>query len=81
MNWITTNLRLPEDVYMDLKMQAARRRKSVAAIIREKITQPSDMKNATSLLAELQAISNNIVKTAKKKNLSQTLIKSRYEHA
>ena len=37
MNWITTNLRLPEDLYMDLKLKAARERKSVAAIIRDKL--------------------------------------------
>lgn len=37
MNWITTNLRLPEDLYMDLKLKAARERKSVASVIREKL--------------------------------------------
>lgn len=38
MNWITTNLRLPEDLYMELKLKAARERKSVAAVIRERLT-------------------------------------------
>ena len=37
MNWITTNIRLPEDLYMDLKIKAATERKSVAAVIREKL--------------------------------------------
>ena len=37
MNWITTNIRFPEDLYMELKMEAARRRKSVASVVREKL--------------------------------------------
>lgn len=37
MNWVTTNIRIPEDLYMELKMKAARERKSVAAVIREKL--------------------------------------------
>jgi len=37
MNWITTNIRLPEDLYMDLKMKAARERKSVASVIRAQL--------------------------------------------
>jgi hypothetical protein len=37
MNWITTNIRLPENVYFALKMQAARERKSIAAVIREQL--------------------------------------------
>ena len=37
MNWVTTNIRLPEDLYMELKMKAARERKSVAAVIRERL--------------------------------------------
>ena len=38
MNWVTTNIRLPEDLYMDLKLEAARRRTSMAVVMREKIT-------------------------------------------
>lgn len=38
MKWITTNIRFPEDMYMELKMEAAKKRKSVAKIVREKMT-------------------------------------------
>ena len=38
MNYITTNIRIPEDDYLRLKHEAARKRKSLAAVIREKIT-------------------------------------------
>lgn len=42
MNYITTNIRIPEDDYLKLKAEAARKRKSLAAVIREKITEPED---------------------------------------
>lgn len=37
MNYVTTNIRLPEKDYLRLKSEAAKRRKSLAAIIREKV--------------------------------------------
>lgn len=42
MNYITTNIRIPEDDYLKLKAEAAKKRKSLAAIIREKIIEPED---------------------------------------
>lgn len=38
MNFVTTNIRLPEEEYIKLKAEAARKRKSLAAIIRQKLT-------------------------------------------
>ncbi|MBI2020690.1 hypothetical protein HYS94_04720 [Candidatus Daviesbacteria bacterium] len=35
MNWISTNIRFPEDQYRKLKIKAAKERKSLARIIRE----------------------------------------------
>lgn len=40
MNYVTTNIRIPEADYLKLKEEAARKRKSLAAVIREKITEP-----------------------------------------
>lgn len=37
MNFITTNIRLPEDQYLMLKSEAAKKRKSFAAVVREKL--------------------------------------------
>lgn len=37
MNWITTNIRIPEDLYMELKMEAAHTRQSVAQVIRMRL--------------------------------------------
>lgn len=38
MNYITTNIRLSEEDYLRLKEEAAKKRTSLAAVIREKIS-------------------------------------------
>ena len=78
MNWITTNLRLPEDLYMDLKIKAAKERKSVAAVIREKLTIGTKVKN-TSILQMMKKLGKEIEEDSKGLNLTKELIKMRYE--
>ena len=78
MNWITTNLRLPEDLYMDLKIKAAKERKSVAAVIREKLTIDTKVKNA-SILQMMKKLGKEIEEDSKGLNLTKELIKMRYE--
>ncbi|EKD62782.1 MAG: hypothetical protein ACD_52C00057G0002 [uncultured bacterium] len=59
MNWVTTNIRLPEDLYVDLKILAAKRRKSVAAIIRERLfakTMTSSKRWPQDYLANLKGL-------------------------
>ena len=36
-NYVTTNIRIPEDDYLRLKAEAAKRRKSLSAIVRERL--------------------------------------------
>lgn len=36
-NYVVTNIRLPEEDYLRLKTEAAMKRKSLAAVIREKV--------------------------------------------
>ena len=81
MNWITTNIRLPEDLYMDLKMRAAKQRKSVAELIREKLTGKSaeQQEDRMLLLEKMQAVAKKIADEGEGINLSQELIKMRYE--
>lgn len=79
MNWITTNIRLPEDVYMDLKMQAARERKSVAEIIRKKIVQPSSQEGTQDLISSMRKLGARIAKKHKGLDLTKALIEMRYE--
>lgn len=81
MNWITTNIRLPEDLYMEFKIKAAKERKSVAAVIREKLL-PSAVarkKRTEKLLKELESIQKRMAKENKGIDLSKALIEMRYE--
>lgn len=81
MNWITTNLRLPEDIYMELKMKAARERKSVAAVIREKLRGDTmtEEKEAKKLLDRMEKLAIKIAKESKDLNLTQAVIDARYK--
>ena len=79
MNWVTTNLRIPEDTYMELKMKAARERKSVAAVIREKLVIESKQQKADNILELLKSLGRDIAKENKGLNLTKSLIEMRYE--
>ena len=84
MNWITTNIRLPEDKYMELKMQAARERTSVAQIIRDRITDKKSAKkkkknDEDAFFQRLDKVAKKMAKENKGINLTQALIDMRYE--
>lgn len=81
MNWITTNLRLPEDLYMEFKMKAARERKSVAAVIREKLSEEKkgDEKKRKDLLQRMEKLAQRIAKKSPGLNFTEGIIKMRYE--
>lgn len=81
MNWITTNLRLPEDLYMDLKMKAVRERKSLALVIREKLgsKKANVADNANKILERMRKLGEEIAKENKGLNLTKGLIEMRYE--
>jgi len=81
MNWITTNIRFPEDLYMALKSDAARRRVSVASVIRQRLT---DVKKRTP--AEVARIMRSVKRIAEESarqnpgiSFSDKLIEMRYE--
>lgn len=81
MNWITTNLRLPEDLYMDLKMKAAKERKSLAVVIRERLGAKKDLTkdNRKKVLERMQKLGEEIAKENKGINFTKGLIEMRYE--
>lgn len=84
MNWITTNIRLPEDMYKKLKLQAARERKSLSAVIREKIAGKKQVKkqereDVKAFMKEVDRVARLIAKDNKGINLTEELIKMRYE--
>jgi len=81
MNWITTNLRLPEDLYMDLKMKAAKERKSLADVIREKLgaKKENNADSAKKILERMHKLGQDIARENKGLNLTKGLIEMRYE--
>lgn len=85
MNWITTNIRFPEDVYMELKMEALKRRESIAGIVRKAVEKiiykekQENKKRGEKLLKEIDRIAKRNAKVLKGISLSDELIKMRYE--
>ena len=81
MNWVTTNIRFPEDLYMTLKAEAVRQRMSLAAVIRQRLT---DKKKRTP--AQVARIMRQVKKLAEQNaresgvdSMSDALIQMRYE--
>lgn len=82
MNWITTNIRLPEDLYMDLKLKAARERRSIASVIRDKLSvqEERNRKEKTKkILRDIEKLRVRMEKENPGINFSEALIKMRYE--
>ncbi len=81
MNWITTNIRLPEDIYMEFKMQAARERKSIAEIMREKLVPKKEIKkvNVKKMLKKLEKLAEENRRQNPGLNFTKALIEMRYE--
>ena len=55
MNYVTTNIRLPEEDYLRLKEEAAKKRTSPSAVIREKVCKKKKTpENYAKVLASLK---------------------------
>jgi hypothetical protein len=79
MNWITTNIRLPEDLYMDLKMDAAKNRKSVAAVVRDRLGAKKEKQNGKDLWKRVSLFAKELSQKNRGVSLSEKLIEMRYE--
>ncbi len=81
MKWIATNIRFPEDMYMELKFEAARRRKSVAAVVREKVEKKKVIKkiDVEAKMRELDKLARETARQNPGLNLTKALIEMRYE--
>lgn len=60
MNYVTTNIRISEEDYLRLKAEGAKKRKSLSAVIREKI----GSKKKVSSKAEVEKIMKEVDKVA-----------------
>ncbi len=82
MNYITTNIRLPEEDYMKLKTEAANKRKSLAAVIREKIaakTEERSESEISKLLERRNKLAKKLSLELKDFDVVEALRKMRYE--
>ena len=70
MQYVTTNIRIPEEDWKRLKIKAVQEKKSLSKVIREKLTQDSSKKtNFQKILSEtrgLWANDKNFIKRQKK---------------
>lgn len=82
MNFITTNIRLPEEEYLKLKAEAAKKRKSLAAVIREKITAGQSLRQADieEMMKDLDRIARRNAKKLKGWNSLKALREIRDEN-
>ena len=82
MNYVTTNIRIPEEDYLKLKEEAARERKSFSAIVREKIkteNKARSKKEIEKLLAETKKVAKENAKYLKGWDSVKALREIRYE--
>lgn len=64
-NFVTTNIRILEKDYLRLKQEAAQRRKSLAAIMREKLTVKEKARSKTEAKKFMQEIRKHAAENAK----------------
>ena len=63
MNYVTTNIRLTEEIYLQLKKEAAEKRKSLSAVIREKLAGDKDYSGT-----QVEKLLQDLHKLAKKQS-------------
>lgn len=82
MNYITTNIRIPEEDYLRLKTEAVNKRTSFAGVIREKIGVGDKIRSKTEvekLMAETRKLAKSNAKVLKGFDSVKALREMRYE--
>ena len=81
MNWITTNIRFPEDLYMELKMEAAQTRKSIAELVRERVAKKttSQKRKVSKIMISLEKLAKETARQNKGIDFTKGIIEMRYE--
>ena len=79
MNWVTTNVRLPEELYMELRMDADRTRRSVAAIVRERLSGKKEVINKREFWKRAEKFAKEMARANPGVSFSRGLIEMRYE--
>lgn len=80
MDYVITNIRLYKEDYERLKTEAAKKRKSLSAIIREKIsTRKSQKRSPKKILEETRRLAKENAKYLKGFDIVKALREMRYE--
>lgn len=82
MNYVTTNIRIPEDDYMRLKEEAAKNRKSFSAVVRERIRsrhKVGSKAEVKKIMAETEKLAKEISKYTKGFDSVKALREIRYQ--
>lgn len=80
MNYVTTNIRIPEEDYLRLKVEAAKKRKSFSAVVREKITSQKNSKvQLERLWKRRERVAADLGKKLKDFDVVKALREMRYE--
>lgn len=79
MNYVTTNIRIPEENYLKLKEEAFKKRKSFSAIIREKIAiKDSQEESPNVIIKKIREHASKNVKYLKGVDIVKALREMRY---
>lgn len=81
MNYVTTNIRISEEDYLRLKVEAAKKRKSFSAMVRERLTvqnKHSELK-VSNLWKRRGRVAANLGKKLKDFDIVKALREMRYE--
>lgn len=80
-NYVTTNIRLPEDDYLRLKEEAARKRISLAAVIRDKIgVKKIIQKSPQAMIKKIRMHAAENALNLKEINIVDSLREMRYDN-
>ncbi|OGE11125.1 hypothetical protein A3A60_03385 [Candidatus Curtissbacteria bacterium RIFCSPLOWO2_01_FULL_42_26] len=79
-NYVTTNIRISEEDYLRLKQEAAKRRKSLSAVVREQLKDKSTSKiSAEQLLKRIEKHARENAKYTKGFDSVKAIREMRYE--
>lgn len=82
MNYVTTNIRISEEDYLRLKAEAAKKRQSLSAVVREKIRtyeKPRSKAKASKFMEELNKLAKENAKYTKGFDSVKAIREMRYE--
>lgn len=82
MNYVTTNIRIPEEDYLRLKSEAAQKRRSLSAVVRDKIGVKDAIRSkveAEKLMAETRKLAERNAEYTKDFDSVKALREIRYQ--